>query len=205
MRYSDADGDLAVRLAREAVDAHVEGREMRPFAVPKPFEERGGAFVTLYVHPSTELRGCIGYPEPFFALLKAVVKGAEGATEDPRFPRLAPEELTRVTVEVSLLTPPTLVEAKKPKDLPKLVRVGEDGLKIAQGPYRRILLPQVAIEWDWDAETFLSEACTKAGLLADAWLDPTTRVYTFQADIFSEVEPRGSVVRRNLGRVHVRR
>jgi len=102
MRYSDADGDLAVRLAREAVDAHVEGREMRPFAVPKPFEERGGAFVTLYVHPSTELRGCIGYPEPFFPLVKSIVKGAEGAAVDPRFPPLEARELDRVVVEVSL-------------------------------------------------------------------------------------------------------
>lgn len=205
VRFSDADGELAVRIAREAIEAVVEGRAMLPADTPRSFEEKGGAFVTLNVHPSGELRGCIGYPEPFFALLKSVVKGAEGATEDPRFPRLAAEELARVTVEVSLLTPPTLVEAKKPKDLPKLVRVGEDGLKIAQGPYRGILLPQVPVEWDWDAETFLSEACMKAGLLADAWLDPTTRVYTFQAEIFSEVEPRGSVVRRNLVRVHVRR
>jgi hypothetical protein len=205
MRYSDADGDLAVRLAREAVDAHVEGREMRPFAVPKPFEEKGGAFVTLYVHPSTELRGCIGYPEPFFPLVKSIVKGAEGAAVDPRFPPLEARELDRVVVEVSLLTPPVLMEAKKPKDLPKLVRVGEDGLKIAQGPYRGLLLPQVPIEWKWDAETFLSEACMKAGLLADAWLDGSTRVYTFQAEVFAETDPRGAVVRRDLGAEHARR
>ncbi|MGQ0797442.1 MAG: TIGR00296 family protein [Methanobacteriota archaeon] len=205
MRFSDADGELAVRIAREAIEAYVTGRAAHPVDTPGTFEAKVGAFVTLNVHPSGELRGCIGYPEPFFPLLKSVVKGAEGATEDPRFPRLTSEELTGVTVEVSLLTPPALVEAKRPKDLPKLVRVGEDGLKIAQGPYRGIVLPQVPVEWDWDAETFLSEACMKAGLLPDAWLDPTTRVYTFQAEIFSEAEPRGPVVRRSLGRVHVRR
>jgi hypothetical protein len=205
MHVPDEDGALAVRLAREAAEAYIEGRPMRPPPVPPTFDQKAGAFVTLNVHPSGELRGCIGYPEPFFPLKKAIVKGAEGATEDPRFPRLATEELDRVTVEVSLLTPPVLLEAKRPKDVLRQVRVGEDGLKIAQGPYRGILLPQVAVEWGWDAETFLSEASMKAGLLADAWLDPSTRIYTFQAEVFGETEPRGAVVRRDLRAAHVRR
>ncbi|HII40729.1 MAG TPA: AMMECR1 domain-containing protein, partial [Thermoplasmata archaeon] len=109
MRYSDQEGTLAVQIAREALEAFVEGRSMRSFVVPKLFEEKAGAFVTLSKHgvqdPYEKLRGCIGYPEPFFPLLKAVVKSAEGAAEDPRFPPLKPAELTRVIVEVSLLTP----------------------------------------------------------------------------------------------------
>jgi hypothetical protein len=205
MRFSDDAGELAVRLAREAVDARAQGRAMRSFVVPKAFEEKGGAFVSLYVHPSRDLRGCIGYPEPFFPLVKSIVKGAEGAAEDPRFPPLEAPELDGVVVEVSLLTPPQLVGAKKPKELPRLIRVGEDGLKIAQGPFRGLLLPQVPIEWKWDAETFLSEACMKAGLLADAWLDESTRVYTFQAEVFTEEAPRGAIVRRDLGAEHARR
>src|SRR6266571_3845860 len=78
---------------------------------------KSGAFVTLNDHPSGLLRGCIGYPQPFFPLVKSIEKGAEGAAEDPRFPRLSPEELDRVTVEVSILTPPQLIEVKKSKDL----------------------------------------------------------------------------------------
>ncbi len=205
MRYSDPEGELAVQIARDALEAHVTGRPMRSFMVPRAFEEKAGAFVTINRHPSGELRGCIGYPEPFFALLKSVVRGAEGAAEDPRFPPLRPEELETVTVEVSLLTPPVPIEVKKPKELPKHVKVGEDGLIVAQGPYRGLLLPQVATEWKWDAETFLSETCMKAGLLADAWLDPASRVKKFQAEVFAEVEPRGAVVRRDLGAQHARR
>jgi len=205
MRYSDGDGDLAVRIAREAAEAHVGGRAMRPFVVPPPFEERAGAFVTLLVYPSGELRGCIGYPEPFFPLLKSVVKGAEGATEDPRFPALTPQELDLVTVEVSLLTPPQLIEARKPKEISKHIRIGEDGLIVAQGAFRGLLLPQVAVEWKWDAETFLSGTCGKAGLHPDAWLDESTRVKKFQAEIFAETEPRGAVTRRHLGAEHARR
>jgi AMMECR1 domain-containing protein len=42
----------------------------------------------------------------------------------------------------------------------------------------------------------------KAGLLADAWLDPETRVYTFQAEVFTEATPRGPIVRRSLEAAH---
>ena len=198
MRYADRDGELAVRIAREALEAYVRGRAKLPFEVSGLFQEKAGAFVTINLHPSGELRGCIGYPQPFFPLLKSIEKGAEGTAEDPRFPPLRPDELDRVTVEVSILTPPQLVQAKKPKETAKHVTIGVDGLSVAQGPFRGLLLPQIAVEYHWDAEEFLSEACMKAGLLGDAWLDPATRVYTFQAEVFAEVEPRGPIARRNL-------
>ncbi len=198
MSYADRDGELAVRIAREALEAYVLRRAKRTVEVPKAFETKSGAFVTLNEHPTGLLRGCIGYPQPFFSLVKSIEKGAEGAAEDPRFPRLTPEELDLVTVEVSILTPPQLIEVKKPKDLAKSVNVGVDGLTIAQGPYRGLLLPQVAVEYAWEAAEFLSEACMKAGLLADAWLDPATRVYKFQAEVFAETQPRGPVARRTL-------
>ena len=202
MEYPDQEGELAVRIAREALEAFVLRRDKRGFEVPRRFEVKSGAFVTLATHPDGELRGCIGYPQPFFPLIKSIEKGAEGAAEDPRFPPLRPEEVDHITVEVSILTPPQLIEVKKPKELPKHVTVGVDGLSVAQGPYRGLLLPQVAMEYHWDASEFLSEACMKAGLLADAWLDPETRVYKFQAEVFGEVEPRGAVVRRILGAAH---
>ena len=203
MRYPDREGTLAVRIARDAIESHVLGRGKRPFDVPKSFEEKSGAFVTINNHPAGDLRGCIGYPQPFFPLVKSIEKAAESAaTEDPRFPPMRQEELDRVTVEVSILTPPKLIEAKKPKELPNHVTIGTDGLSITQGVYRGILLPQVAVEEGFDAADFLSHACMKAGLLADAWLEPETRVYTFQAEVFAEVDPRGPVVRRNLEAAH---
>lgn len=204
MKYADDEGELAVRIAREALEAFVEGRSMRSFVIPKAFEAKAGAFVTLSLHPSGHLRACIGYPEPFFPLLKSIVEGAEGAAQDPRFPPVRPGELGGIVVEVSLLTPPQPIEVKKPRELPKHIAIGEDGLIVAQGPYRGLLLPQVAVEERWDAEQFLSEACNKAGLPADAWFEPTTRVKKFQAEIFSEVEPRGAVLRRTLDAEHAR-
>src|SRR5439155_1599802 len=87
--------------------------------VPERFNEKAGAFVTLNTHPESHLRGCIGYPSPFFPLVKALVKAAEGACEDPRFPPLQEDEVARVVVEVSLLTHPELLTVKKPKEYAK--------------------------------------------------------------------------------------
>ena len=203
MSYANQDGQLAVRIAREAIEARLLGRAKRAFEVPKAFEEKSGAFVTINNHPGGVLRGCVGYPQPFFPLVKSIERAAESAaTEDPRFPPMRRDELDHVTVEVSILTPPKLIEVKKPKELPEKVTIGVDGLSIAQGPYRGILLPQVAVEEGFDASDFLSHACMKAGLLADAWLDPETRVYTFQAEVFAEVDPRGPIVRRNFEAAH---
>jgi len=132
------------------------------------------------------------------------VKAAEGACEDPRFPPLPADEVGHVVVEVSLLTRPEIVEVKRPKEYVRAIAVGRDGIIVAQGSARGLLLPQVPTEWGWGAEEFLSEACMKAGLLPDAWLDEATRIYTFQAEIFSEVEPRGVVARRDLGAENAR-
>ncbi len=205
MAYTDEEGDLAVRIARDAIEAHVLDRPLRTFAVPPHFNEKAGAFVTINTHPEALLRGCIGYPSPFFPLIKALVKAAEGACEDPRFPSLQRDELDRVVVEASLLTRPEPIEVRRPKEYPKAIAIGVDGLIVAQGPARGLLLPQVPVEWGWGPEEFLSEACMKAGLLPDAWLDESTRISKFQSEIFTEVEPRGAVVRRNLGAEHARR
>src|SRR5438132_1379070 len=97
MSYADRDGELAVRIAREALEAYVLRRAKRTVEVPKAFETKSGA-----------------------------------------------------------------------------------------------------VEYAWEAAEFLSEACMKAGLLADAWLDPATRVYKFQAEVFAETQPRGPVARRTL-------
>ena len=49
-----------------------------------------------------------------------------------------------------------------------------------------LLLPQVASEQRWGPEAFLAAVCRKAGLAPDAWREPGTEVFTFQADVFAE-------------------
>ena len=49
-----------------------------------------------------------------------------------------------------------------------------------------LLLPQVATEWNWDAETCLAHPGHKAGLPRDAWQHGAS-IYRFEAEVFGEL------------------
>lgn len=191
----DQEGAMAVKLARRAIDAETRDLDIDRFDVPAGFKERSGAFVTIRTFPGGDLRGCIGYPEPVFPLAEAILRAAQGACHDPRFPPLRPEELDQVVVEVSVLTPPLELRIRDRKEVPKNLVIGRDGLIIERGMFRGLLLPQVPVEWGWDSVTFLEQTCLKAGLTPDMWLDGRTRIFTFQAEIFREESPYGQIVR----------
>lgn len=184
---SGEDGSFLVELARKAINIYLaEGKVMEvPENINPVLKGDRGVFVTLT--RDGDLRGCIGYPEPIMPLVNALIDAAiSAATRDPRFPPLKAEELAKIRVEVSVLTKPRLVEVKKPSDYIQKVKIGEDGLIVEMGPYRGLLLPQVATEWHWNAEEFLSNTCIKAGLPADCWLSEEVKLYKFQSQIFQE-------------------
>lgn len=195
----DSEGELAVRLAREVVDAEAKGKDTGHVDAPESFREKRGVFVTLSTFPGHHLRGCIGFPEPMFSLASALVQAAQHACHDPRFPDLGVDELDGIVVEVSVLTPPQEIVAEDRRKLPQLIKVGEDGLIAERGPFRGLLLPQVPVEWGWEAEEFLAQTCVKAGMSPDMWMDPRTKFYKFQGEIFAEEAPRGKVTRKELG------
>lgn len=200
--WSQADGEAGVRLARWSVDSHTGSRAADRPPLPDAFARPGRVFVTLNTHPGGALRGCIGYFESVASLGEAVERAAVASCHDPRFETLRPEEADEVVVEVSLLTSPERVQVARPLDYPNAVEVGVHGLLVTQGTTSGLLLPQVAVEHGWNPEEFLAQSCVKAGLLADAWFEPSTHIYRFQADVFGEVEPRGEVVRRVLNTFH---
>lgn len=192
------EGTYLVRLARQAIADCLELRKHMPVPrdVKEKFKQKCGVFVTLNTLRSgrEELRGCIGYPMPELPLVKATIDAAiSAATRDPRFPPVEKNELDGIIVEVSVLTPPTLIKVKNPTDYPREVEIGEDGLIVEQGFFKGLLLPQVPVEWGWDCEEFLGHCCMKAGLPPESWVLPETKIYKFQALIFKEKTPKGEV------------
>jgi AmmeMemoRadiSam system protein A len=131
-----------------------------------------------------QLRGCIGSVEPVRPLWADVEANAVLALiRDPRFPPAAPPEFPHLRADISVLSPFELVSNPLSE-----VEIGVHGLLVERGHRRGLLLPQVAVEWGWDAETFLGHACLKAGLAEDAWREgraPAT-VFTFAAEVFGE-------------------
>jgi AmmeMemoRadiSam system protein A len=170
-------------LARGTLVAHFRGEPPPRLASDRAetFGHSRALFVTL--RRAGQLRGCIGTLAPEGDLARMVPRFAlRAAFEDPRFPGLTAEELTGCTIEISVLTPPRVVE--RPED----VVVGRDGLIIELGARRGLLLPQVATEWGFDRVTFLAEVSRKAGLPPDAWQLPAARLWSFQAEVFAEGE-----------------
>lgn len=178
--------DFVLKLTRETIETFVKtgNKPSAPKEYPKELDERKGVFVTIYKKPK-ELRGCIGFPYPQLPLIKGLVEAAIEACKDPRFTPLSKEELKDIWIEVSILSKPELIEVKSQKELLKKIEPVKDGLIIQKGYCSGLLLPQV-----WEEipkkEDFLETLCMKAGLLADEWLDPSTKVYKFQVKAFKE-------------------
>ncbi|MGQ9468643.1 MAG: TIGR00296 family protein [Nitrososphaerales archaeon] len=203
MDISDEEGKLLVKIARDAIENHVKNyKRIKPSNdLPEKFYERCGIFVTINKHEYGEkhLRGCIGHPYPDKPLIEALIdSGIAAAVEDPRFEPLSVDELNEVLIEVSVLTTPELIVVKSPREYPSKVKIGEDGLIFKWAWGSGLLLPQVPVEYNWDAEEFLSHTCMKAGAPPDAWLLPNAKIYKFQAIVFEELKPRGEVVRKKL-------
>ena len=197
------EGEYLVRLARKTIIEFLKSGRIPPVPSDRPstLSEKCGVFVTLNsVRNGHELRGCIGFPMPDYPLIEATMRSAiEAATGDPRFNSVSLGEMEqKIVVEVSVLTSPQKVEVLDPKEYPKKIKVGTDGLIAERGMYRGLLLPQVPIEWDWTEEEFLSQCCLKAGLTPDAWLVKGTTVSKFQAIVFQEEKPSGQIRRRQL-------
>jgi AmmeMemoRadiSam system protein A len=175
--YSPEERAELLRLAHEAIESALEDRklELNP-ASPRLLELRG-AFSTL--HLEGNLRGCVGYVYPVKPLYRTVAETAVAAAfNDARFPPVTAEEVARLKIEISVLSPVMPIAAED-------IEAGRHGLVVTLGSRRGLLLPQVALEFGLDARTFLEETCHKAGLPSDAW-ERGAVIEAFTAEVFHE-------------------
>lgn len=170
-----------LQIARQSIEAALDRLEIDlSRVVDAALHRPAGAFVTLSTLEG-DLRGCIGTIHAVAPLVHAVASNAVNAAfRDPRFEPLRPDELARIHIEISVMSPIVAVS-----DVEEIV-VGRDGLIISQHGRAGLLLPQVAVEYGWDRETFLQQTCRKAGLPADAWREQTCRIERFAAEVFGE-------------------
>ena len=142
-------------------------------------ENDRGAFVTLT--EQGRLRGCIGYISASQPLWETVRSAAiSAALKDTRFQPVSKRELQDLEYEISVLSPFHRITDTEH------IQVGRHGLMIKKGQYEGLLLPQVAIDNNWDRLTFLEQTCRKAGLATDAWKDEDSDIFIFSAFVFGE-------------------
>lgn len=166
-------------IAREAINSHLGG-ETSVFGMAERLPDACGVFVTI--KRGGELRGCLGTLQLQGPLPAEVARCAQdSAVRDPRFPPITPQELAGIRLEISVLGP---LEPVDPAD-EQAFEIGRHGLVVEHHGRRGLLLPQVAVEWQWDRETFLRQTCQKAGLPPDAWRQGA-EVSRFSAEVFGE-------------------
>ena len=108
------------------------------------------------------------------------------ALEDPRFPPVNENELSRIHIEVSYLTKPQEVVYSNGEDLPAKFRPHVDGVILKHGFRRATFLPQV---WEKipQPEEFLRQLCYKMGERPNLWREAKLQVYIYQVEEFHEL------------------
>lgn len=184
------DAKILIRLARDSINSMFDGKKLS-LSDSERFSEKQGVFVTLKLYD--KLRGCIGFPTPIYPLQRAVIEAARAAAfKDPRFPPVSKEDMDDITIEISVLSIPKLIEVNDSGEYLERIKVGKHGLMIKKEWKSGLLLPQVFSELECTPKEALEMVCEKAGLDPEDWMEDS-EISSFEAEIFREEEPFGSV------------
>lgn len=173
--------ETLLKLARTSIEKYTIESMIPKFESKDPlFSEKRGAFVTI--HNNGTLRGCIGMIEGSEPLFETIIEMAiEASHNDPRFLPVEPDEIKDIEIEISVLTP-----KRRVKSIDE-IELGKHGVIVKRGFASGVYLPQVAAETGWTKEQFMQSLCgSKAGLPPDAYKDPKTEIYVFEAEVFGE-------------------
>jgi AmmeMemoRadiSam system protein A len=179
---SEAEKTTLFAIARDTLKWCVEGEkgsfDFGRYTLTPLMKADTATFVTLKIRGG--LRGCIGSLVPVDPLYVSVHENAiNAALRDPRFDPVQPGELSRITVDVSILSP--IRDIASPADF----KIGQQGIILEKGRYRAVYLPEVATEQGWTVEETLSSLSQKAGLPAQAWREGA-RFKVFESVVLSE-------------------
>lgn len=183
-RLDAAQRQALLQLAHDSITHGLQYGRALPVTAedyPQALRAPRATFVTLQAHG--ELRGCIGTLEAHRALVTDVADNAfSAAFRDPRFPPLRPEELARLDIHISVLSPAVALSFRDEADLIAQLHPGVDGLVLSTPGHRGTFLPSV-----WELlprpADFLQQLKLKAGLTADYW-SSEIRVERYTAEVF---------------------
>jgi uncharacterized protein len=183
MELTQAEKRILLNAARESLQAMFANiNPIKPdYKMHPSLNLNVGAFVTLTIEK--DLRGCIGYVMSPMNLYETIWTVAQQAAKnDPRFYPVTEEELDKIEIEISVLSPPVLI-----KTFDEII-IGIHGLLLDDNGFKSILLPQVAVKNHYNIEQFLEALCQKAGCDKQAWKTNLLNINIFSAIIFSETD-----------------
>ncbi len=180
--YTQKQKNIILKIAKDAIkDAILNTKNVTKESLLSSYpwlKEKGAVFVTINEYNA--LRGCIGSIIAHRSLIDDIIYNAQAAAlSDPRFEPVGKEELDKLEIEVSILTPPKLLNYKNTADLREKIRVGIDGVIINLNGHQATYLPSV---WEQikSFDIFFNSLCVKAGLRPDC-LEQHPSIYTYEA------------------------
>jgi len=159
-----------VDLARKSIEYYLKtGKPLKsPSELSDDFKIKAGVFVSL--KKKGLLRGCIGtfMPTRDNIFEEIVINAISASQEDPRFPKVNPDELSEIDISVDVLSEPMMVNDISELDPKKF------GVIVSKGYKRGLLLPD--IEGVNTVQEQLRITKMKAGINPD---DNDTELYKF--------------------------
>jgi len=208
---SQEEGSSLITLLRKSILDYLYHRQILPIKLPPQFTKKRGGFIAFEkIVESVDgrlkriFRGRYGTPFPVEPLYSTLLKsGIFLVREDPRFKPLIAEEFQKIVVEVTILSELKLMHSKDLGLLKKALKIGKEegakhGILLKVGEVHSIVLPQTIVENNWNLEDTLSFACLKIGLPSNYWLEESVKIYSFEVQVFYEIEPGGRVIERKF-------
>ena len=169
---SDSHRELLKDFAKKSIEYGLHNNVPLPLDladIPKELLVHRATFVTL--KKAGKLRGCIGMLDARRPLIDDVVDNSFAAAFfDSRFPAVTEDELDKLSIDISILTPAEPIICHNEDELVKQLQPNVDGLILDEGPHRATFLPSV---WQSlrDPVSFVQHLKIKAGLPTDYWSD----------------------------------
>ncbi len=144
-------------------------------------QNHGASFVSL--HLNKQLRGCIGTLEAYQPLIRDIAEHAyDAAFNDPRFAAVNKQEISKLEISISILTPATAIDFVSEADLLSQLKPSIDGLILQAGNCKATFLPVVWQQLN-TAQDFVEQLKLKAGLKKTDWPDDIS-VYRYHTISF---------------------
>ncbi len=193
--YSLNEGIILVKAARDAVELNIMSPRFKEDIIEQnisEFNHEHGVFVRLMHYPTNSNRGhsfLLGGRVP---LRKSLLATALHASKNDRFVPVSHLEFKDMIVAVGIILDYREIKEKTLHAVKKEIDGGRRGLAIQSGYSEGFILADNYNGFD-ATEDLLHELCEDAGLSAYSWKNPETRLYGFEAQVFMEREPDGSV------------
>ncbi len=174
------DGFKLLEIALKALSLSIYKRKLPKINItsfPQSLRQDCATFITITSNGN--LRGCIGTVKAHQPLIADIIENTyKAANKDPRFPPITKQEVSKLEITISLLSPLKEMSFTDENDFLNQLRPKIDGLVIADQGKSALFLPQV---WETYSvkDEFLMKLKQKAGLPLNHWSE-TMQAWHFE-------------------------